>query len=105
MSVELRLKEKAAESAKMLAVKLPSLRRDLELALSKVSELNRNIEIAETAWEQAQSFESRIGSRFQCPHCWIENHTRADLDSISTGDNDVFQCATCGRIEKFYARR
>lgn len=104
MSIESRLMEKAAESAKSLAINLPRLRRDLEFALSKVSELNRNIEIAETAWEYAQSFESRVGSRFQCPHCWIEDHVRADLDSISAEDNNVFQCTTCGRIEKFYAR-
>ena len=103
MSIESRLRKKAAENAKILAIKLPSLQRELELALSTVSELNKKIEIAETAMERAQSFESRVGSRFQCPHCWIENHERADLGSISPGD-DVFQCASCGRIEKFYAR-
>ena len=104
MSVESRLAERAEETAKILAIKLPSLQRELELALSKVSELNRKIEVAETAMEHAQSFESRVGSRFQCPHCWIENHKRADLDPISGEGNNVFQCAVCGRIEKFYAR-
>jgi hypothetical protein len=103
MSIESRLREKATENAKILAIRLPSLQRELEVALSSVSELNKKIEIAETAMERAVSFESRVGARFQCPHCWIENHERADLASISAGD-DVFQCAACGRIEKFYAR-
>lgn len=104
MSIESRLREKATENAKILATRLPSLQHELELALSKISELNRKIEIAETAMERAESFESRVDSRFQCPHCWIENHTRGDLDAISGESNHVFQCATCGRIEKFYTR-
>ena len=104
MSVESRLRERAEENAKVLAIRLPNLQRELELALSKVSELNKKIEIAETAMERAQSFETRVGSRFQCPHCWIENHEHADLESISGEENSVFKCSTCGRIEKFYAR-
>jgi hypothetical protein len=105
MSIESRLREKSTENARNLAMKLPIFQRELESALANVSELNRKIEIAEAAQERAQSFESRLGARFQCPHCWIESHTRADLESISAEDfTNVFQCTACGRIEKFYAK-
>lgn len=104
MSVESRLRDRAEENARVLAIGLPSLQRELELALSKVSELNKKIEVAEAAMERARSFESRVGSRFQCAHCWIENQEHADLELISGEDNNVFKCSICGRIEKFFAR-
>ena len=105
MSIESRLREKSTETARILAIKLPIFQRELESALANVSELSRKIEIAETAQERAQSFESRIGARYQCPHCWIENHARADLEFISAEDfTNVFQCTACGRIEKLYTR-
>lgn len=105
MSIESRLREKAAETARILAINLPKLHRELEIALSELGDLNKKIEVAESALERAQTFESRVESRYQCPHCWIENHTRANLDAISADDNSVFKCASCGRIEKFYTIR
>ncbi len=105
MSIESRLAKKSVEYASNLAKKLPVLRGELEAALANVSELNRMIEIAESAPERAQSFESRIDSRLQCPRCWIEDHAHADLDSISADELPyVFRCVSCGRSEKFYAR-
>jgi len=104
MSVESRLKEKATENARTLAIKLPSLQRELEAALANVRELNSRIEIAETAQDRAQSFEPRVGGRLQCQHCWIENHAHADMDSIAAPADSVLKCTVCGRIERFYAR-
>ena len=106
MLIESKLVEQSTQSAQIFAIKLPALQRELEAALASVRELNGKIEIAESARERAASFEARIGENFQCPRCWIESHAHADLESIFSDDlSEVLRCTTCGKIEKFYARR
>jgi predicted RNA-binding Zn-ribbon protein involved in translation (DUF1610 family) len=86
--------------AKAIAVALErqasSLLSQLEELEAQKRKLQMQLDTTRRAVKRAGYFQSRIGSEFQCPSCWVKNVTRTALTSVAGTHGNFFVCKACG---------
>jgi hypothetical protein len=98
MGIDTRLLHAAAEMVERAEQRALALQEQIAEIKARKAQLKAEYEIAKRASQRLASFEVKIGSNFQCPHCWINSERRSVLSPAGkgTGRNDFFRCRTCG---------
>ena len=88
------------EEAQYAVSNLKNRARALEPQLQEINKLKLEIEAeceaASLAPKRLLKFQTKIGTEYQCPRCWIEHERRSSLRPVPTGTrDDMMKCSVC----------
>ncbi|MGZ4853158.1 MAG: hypothetical protein ACXV3D_08255 [Halobacteriota archaeon] len=96
MSIDAFLNDKAHEYALELEDKSNKLKADLEDVRRRERQIQLKLDAARNAIKRSADFQSRAGTDFQCPSCWIHDKSRTSLTPVpGTSHATILVCGTC----------
>lgn len=73
------------------------LKADLKEIEARKLAIDAELERAQGAAKRRLNFQPRIGTKYQCPRCWVLRSVNSSLSAIKRPpDHDVLRCDTCG---------
>lgn len=76
-----------------------SLEMEIAKVVGKIDQAIRSDPVlASEVRDRRANFETKIGSSYQCPHCWIIRGEQGIIRPIERAANGMgqFRCSTCG---------
>jgi hypothetical protein len=96
MSVEKKLVESAETIARQLQSRAGERREQLNDLKSRLTEIEEELQAAETALDRLANFKVKLGALYRCPQCWILDGVNSALQPSSAPDRDTtFKCSAC----------
>jgi hypothetical protein len=96
MSIAGEIKKIARDVTKRARARVSSLQADLAEIEARMARVEAVLNTARLSPERLSNFQPQLGSKYQCPCCWIENEVQSSLRLIqSDAGGDLFRCDVC----------